>query len=87
MPDWISRVFSIDDLWSVVGYGLILSVNQLTRNPMPFSDISLLASGMLAIVWLLSGAIRARNEQHSPNVRVVLWAAIAVASAAMGLLT
>lgn len=87
MPDWISRVFSIDDLWSLVGYGLILSVNQLTQNPMPFSDISLLASGMLAIVWLLGGTIRARNEQHSPNARVVLWATIAAASAAAGLLT
>jgi hypothetical protein len=81
MPQWISRFLSIDDLWSVVGYGLILSVNQLTRNPMPFSDISLLAAGMLAIVWLLSGGIRARNKERYPNVRVVLWAVIAAVSA------
>jgi len=87
MPGWISRILSIDDLWSVVGYGLILSVNQLTRNPMPFADISLLASGMLAIVWLLSGGIRARNQEHSPNLRVVFWAAVAAASAAAGLLS
>jgi hypothetical protein len=82
MPQWVSRYLSIDDLWSVVGYVLILSVNQLTRTPMPFSDISLLAAGMVAIIWLFSGNIRARNADHHPNVRVVLWALIAAISAA-----
>jgi hypothetical protein len=81
MPQWVSRFLSIDDLWSLVGYGLILSVNQLVQNPMPFSDISLLAAGMVAIIWLFSGAIRARNEDRHPNVRVVFWAVIATVSA------
>ena len=81
MLGWMSRFLSIDDLWSVVGYGLILSVNQLTRTPLPFSDVSLLASGMIAIVWLLSGSIRTRNQDHSPNARVVFWAVFAAVSA------
>jgi hypothetical protein len=77
----MSRFLSVDDLWSVVGYGLILSVNQLTRTPMPFADVSLLASGMIAIVWLLSGNVRARNQERMPNARVVFWAAVAAISA------
>ena len=81
MPRWVSQFLSIDDLWSVLGYGLMLSINQLTRTPMPLSDISLLASGMIAIVWLLSGGIRARNQDHSPNARVAFWAVVAVVSA------
>lgn len=84
MRHWVSRFLSIDDLWSVVGYGLILSVNQLTRTPLPFSDASLLAAGMIAIVWLLSGSVRARNQGHSPNARVVIWTVVAAVSA-MGL--
>jgi hypothetical protein len=81
MQHWVSRFLSIDDLWSAIGYGLILSVNQLTRNPMPFSDVSLLAAGMIAIVWLLSGNVRARNQEHSPNARVAFWAVVAIVSA------
>ena len=80
MPDWISRFLSLDDLWSVVGYGLLLVVNRLTSAPLPSSDVSLLASGMLAIIWLSSAKIRARNLERRPNARVLFWAAIAVIS-------
>jgi hypothetical protein len=78
---WISRYLSLDDLWSLIGFGLILSVNQLVKNPMPLASISLLASGMLAIIWLVSQPIRQRNVERGPNVRVVIWGLIAVVSA------
>ncbi len=80
MPDWISRYFSIDDLLSVGGYVLLLTVNSLTKTPMPIPSISLLAAGMLAIVWLLARQIRERNAERHPNARVVFWAAVAVGS-------
>lgn len=81
MPHWVSRFLSIDDLWSVLGYGLLLSVNQLTRSPLPLTNVSLLASGMIAIMWLLSPGIRARNQDRYPNARVVFWALVAAVSA------
>jgi hypothetical protein len=77
---WVSQFLSVDDLWSVVGYGLLLSVNRLTSSPLPLSSVSLLASGMIAIVWLLGKTVRARNLERHPNARVVFWAAVAAAS-------
>jgi hypothetical protein len=85
MQDGISRFASIDDLWSVVGYVLILTVNRFVANPMPLPQISLLASGMLAILWLASRQIRQRNIDRSPNARVVFWSLIAIVSAVIGL--
>ena len=85
MPDWISRFFSLDDLWSVLGYGLLLSVNMLTTSPMPTYSVSLLASGMITIVWVLSAPIRSRNLARHPNIRVVFWATVAAASAYLAL--
>jgi len=82
--DTISRFFSVDDLWSVIGYGLLVGVNQLTKAPLPLTTISLLASGMLAITWLLSPQIRARNAEKHPNARVVFWGVVAAASALLG---
>jgi hypothetical protein len=76
----MSQFLSLDDLWSILGYGLLVSVNQLTSAPMPVSAISLLASGMITIVWLLNGNIRTRNAERHPNARVVFWAAVAIAS-------
>jgi multisubunit Na+/H+ antiporter MnhB subunit len=73
------KFFSLDDLWSVVGYGLLTAVNQLTRPPMAFAQVSLLASGMITIVWVASGGLRARNTQ--PNLRVAFWAVVAAVSA------
>jgi len=80
MPSWISRFLSMDDLWSAVGYGLLLTVNRLASAPLPPSDVSLLASGMLAIIWLSSGRIRARNLERNPNARVLFWGAVAAVS-------
>jgi hypothetical protein len=48
---------------------------------MPLATITLLASGMLAIIWLVSQPIRERNLERHPNVRVALWSLIAVVSA------
>jgi hypothetical protein len=81
MQDQISRFASMDDLWSVLGYVLILTVNQFVSNPMALPTISLLASGMLAILWIASRQIRQRNIGRAPNARVVFWAIIAVVSA------
>jgi hypothetical protein len=80
MPDWISRYVSIDDLLSVGGYVLLLTVNSFTKTPLPVASVSLLASGMLAIVWLLARQIRERNAERHPNARVVFWAAVALGS-------
>ena len=80
MPSRISRFLSLDDLWSAVGYGLVLAVNRLTSAPFAPSDVSLLASGMLAIMWVSSAKIRARNMERNPNARVLFWGAVAAVS-------
>jgi hypothetical protein len=77
---WIKRFFSIDDLWSVLGYVLVIGFSQINRPPLAPAAASLLASGMIAITWLASNSLRARNAQRSPNVRMVAWALIAVVS-------
>lgn len=79
----ISQYFSLDDLWSVVGYALMVSVNRLTHPPMQFAQISMLASGMIAIVWLASPALRTRNKDRGPNLRIAFWVVVAVVSAIM----
>jgi hypothetical protein len=78
--DFLSRYLSLDDLWSVLGYCLMVGVNQLMGGRVPFAQISTLASGMLAMVWMASPGIRARNSERYPNARVAFWAAIAVIS-------
>lgn len=77
----LTDYFSPDDLWSVVGYALMVGVNRLTRPPLAFAQVSVLAAGMITIVWLASPGLRARNRQLSPNLRVVFWAAVAIVSA------
>ena len=74
------RYLSLDDLWSLVGYALIVGVNQLTRRPMELPMISVLASGMLAIAWMASAGLRARNAEKGPNARVAFWAVVSVIS-------
>lgn len=80
MSHGISRFLSLDDLWSVVGYVLLLAANRLRTPPMEFSAVSLLASGMLAVVWLSSENIRNRNLERRPDARVLFWALVAVVS-------
>ena len=80
MPSWIPRFLSLDDLWSALGYGLIVIVSRMTSTRLPLSDVSLLASGMLAIIWISSAKIRNRNAERYPNARVLFWAVVAVAS-------
>ena len=77
---WIKRFFSIDDLWSVLGYAGVIAFSQINRPPLPLAAASLLASGMIAITWLASNSLRARNAERGPNARMVVWALIAVAS-------
>jgi len=77
---WIKRFFSIDDLWSVLGYAGVIAFSQINRPPLPLAAASLLASGMIAITWLASNSLRARNAERGPNVRILMWTLVAVAS-------
>jgi hypothetical protein len=79
--DRIQQILSMDDLWSLIGYVLLLVISQVTRPPLPLAAASLLASGMLVIIWLGSQGLRARNKDRYPNARVVLWSLVAAASA------
>lgn len=77
---WIKRSFSIDDLWSVLGYAGVIGFSQINRPPLALAAASLLASGMIAITWLASTSLRARNAQRNPNARIVVWALVAIVS-------
>ena len=79
MRTWMQRNLSMDDLWSVLGYLLIMAVNSVGSRPLGLPVVSLAASGMLAIIWVVNGTIRGRSP--SPNLRVAFWAVVAVASA------
>jgi hypothetical protein len=81
VPQWLSRYLSVDDLWSVVGYGLFLGVSRLQSPALSLPSVSMLASGMLAIYWLASPNLRQRNLERRPLVRVVFWALVAAVSA------
>jgi hypothetical protein len=86
MTDWLSRYFSLDDLWSAIGYFVFVGISRLGSNPMPFASVSMLASGMVAILWVVNRDLRARNAERNPNIRVAFWALVAVISA-LGLIT
>lgn len=79
MAKGLARFFSADDLWSVLGYGLLVSLTQINRPRMELALASLFASGMLAIFWLASDRVRTRSPK--PDLRVAFWALIAVGSA------
>jgi len=71
----------LDDFWSALGYVVLLAVSRLSSPPVELAAVSVLASGMLAILWLSSGNIRSRNLERNPNARVVFWAVLAALSA------
>jgi hypothetical protein len=77
--NWMQRNLSMDDLWSVLGYLLLMGMNALRSAPLTLSSVSLVVSGMLAIMWIVNGPIRQRTPH--PNARVLLWAVVAAASA------
>jgi len=80
----IQQFLSVDDLWSVLGLVLIVTITQVVSKPaMALPLAFLLASGMLAVFWLASPAVRARNSERHPNSRVVFWGLIAVVSAVL----
>jgi hypothetical protein len=81
MQTLIGKYLSIDDLWSVIGYALVLVLGRVSNPSMSLPSLSLLAGGMLAIIWFAGGTLRARNLERHPNVRVAVWALVAVASA------
>ncbi|HET6352139.1 MAG TPA: hypothetical protein VFG89_08430 [Coriobacteriia bacterium] len=80
---WFRRYLSPDDLISVVGYIGLIVLTRITNPELELAAASLLASGMLALFWLASQSVRKRNIERNPNARVVLWALVAVVSAAI----
>ena len=85
MAVWISRYLSLDDLLSVIGYAVFLGISRLSSHPPDLASVSTLASGMLAILWIASGNLRARNIERNPNVRVLFWALVAGVSILVGI--
>lgn len=77
----MQRNLSMDDLWSLLGYILLMGMNSLRATPLPLPATSLVASGMLAIVWVVNGGIR--NRTPHPNARVAFWVVVAAVSAVL----
>jgi hypothetical protein len=77
---WIRRYLSVDDLWSALGYVLLIVLAHAADPDIEIARASALASGMLAVFWLLSADVRARNVERYPNIRVGFWATITAAS-------
>ena len=78
--EWVKKHLSIDDAISAVGYFGIIVLSRVVNPDLDITAASALASGMLAIFWIASKNVRARNEDRDPNARVVFWAAVAVGS-------
>lgn len=84
---WLRRYLSNDDLISVAGYVLLTALARIANPGMQIAAASLLASGMLALFWLVSRSVRERNAERRPNVRVLVWASVAAVSAVVLLAT
>lgn len=82
MWTWMQRNLAMDDLWSFLGYLLLVAMNAFVSSDLPLAGVSAGASGMLAIVWVLNGTLRGRSPK--PNARVVFWTLVAVASVVAG---
>lgn len=80
---WIRRYFSADDVWSVVGYAVLVTVARASNPEVAIAAASVLAAGMLAIFWVASKNVRERNSERHPNTRVAFWALVAALSAAI----
>lgn len=83
---WLRRYLSKDDLISVAGYVLLTALARVANPGMQIAAASLLASGMLALFWLVSKSVRERNAERRPNARVLFWAIVAAASGSVLLL-
>ena len=83
MRAWMQRNLSMDDLWSFLGYLLLMSMNAIGSADLPIQTVSVVASGMVAIMWVVNGRIRERTPH--PNARIAFWALVAAASAAAAL--
>lgn len=81
MGGWLSRYFSVDDVMSLGGYVVVTTVIRVVNPTVAIAQASVLGAGMLAIFWLASPNVRARNSERRPNTRVVFWALVAVVSA------
>ena len=81
MRAWLQRYLSIDDLWSVLGYLLLISVAAVVNPEADWQVVSVGVAGLLAIFWAASRDVRARNAEKVPNARVIFWTFIAAVSA------
>ncbi len=81
MLTFLRRYLSTDDLWSVLGYALLLILIRLSNRTIEFPMASAFVAGMLGVFWLASKNVRARNADRQPNARVIFWAAVAAVSA------
>ncbi|TLM80371.1 MAG: hypothetical protein FDZ70_00975 [Actinobacteria bacterium] len=77
----MTRFLSADDLLSLGGFALLVVVSRVAGPRVEMLASVALASGMLALMWLLARGIRERNADRNPNARVVFWGAIAVLAA------
>lgn len=84
MLEWMQRNLSMDDLWSFLGYLLIMAVNGIGSTPYPLPQVSVVVSGMLAIMWVANGNIRSRTPH--PNARAAAWALVAGVSAVIAVM-
>jgi len=80
MQNWVRRYLSVDDLLSVFGYFLLIILARVANPSTTVAVASSVASGMLAVFWLASESVRTRNLERHPNVRIVVWGAVAAVS-------
>lgn len=79
MLEWMQRNLSMDDLWSFLGYLLLMALNAVVSETFPLATVSVIASGMVTIMWVVNPSIRSRTPH--PNARVAFWASVAGVSA------
>jgi hypothetical protein len=64
----------------VLGYVTLVAITRVVNPAVPLEMASAFVSGMLAVFWTASGAVRERNADKYPNMRIALWGTVAVAS-------
>jgi hypothetical protein len=76
----MEKLVSPDDAWSLLGYVALIALTRVSNPAFPIAQASALAAGMLALFWIGSKNVRARNAERSPNIRVASWAVVALVS-------
>lgn len=81
----MQRNMSMDDLWSALGYLLLVGVNGAFSASVDLPIVSAMVAAALAVFWVVNQGIRVRSP--NPNARVVFWAIVAVVSGAVALVS